>query len=449
MPTRRDDIEKWSMGYHLLKMYGSSLFHIYFPKEVVGLDKIDFNDILIFAPNHQNALIDALAVLYTKEWQPVFLARADIFKKPLLEKILTFLKIMPVYRIRDGFSNLQLNDAIFQKTLEILQNKNSLVILPEGNHDGHRRLRQLKKGIARIAFQAEEATGNTMNIKIVPVGLEYTHYYKFGSPMLIRFGEPICVSQYYNRYKENPAVANNELMEELASKMKEQMIHIGSEEHYQAYETIRTNFAPIMVAQKALRNSLNNQFLAAKALISELDNLAATNSAKFNEVIASANRYAQITERLGFNPNLSTSSLHKALGLLLRIPALASTLSVFIFGFANNILPLSAVAAVSSKIKDPQFVSSVRYGLGIFAFPIFHGLQAIAFWAITGNALWALCYLASLPISALLMHVWRKQAIYTWRNTKLLAFKLSKPKQYEQMIKERENIKQFTSNIKW
>ncbi|HQB76923.1 MAG TPA: 1-acyl-sn-glycerol-3-phosphate acyltransferase, partial [Tenuifilaceae bacterium] len=234
MPTRRDDIEKWSMGYHLLKMYGSSLFHIYFPKEVVGLDKIDFNDILIFAPNHQNALIDALAVLYTKNWQPVFLARADIFKKPLLDKFLTFLKIMPVYRIRDGYSNLQLNDAIFQKTLDILKNKNCLVILPEGNHDGHRRLRQLKKGIARIAFQAEEATGNTMNIKIVPVGLEYTHYYKFGSPMLIRFGEPICVSQYYNRYKENPAVANNELMEELASKMKEQMLHIGSEEHYQA-----------------------------------------------------------------------------------------------------------------------------------------------------------------------------------------------------------------------
>jgi len=87
--------------------------------------------------------------------------------------------------------------------------------------------------------------------------------------------------------------------------------------------------------------------------------------------------------------------------------------------------------------------------LGIFAFPILHGLQAIAFWAITGNALWALCYLASLPISALLMHVWRKQAIYAWRNAKLLAFKLSKPKQYEQMIKEWENIKQFTSNIKW
>ena len=35
-----------------------------------------------------------------------------------------------------------------------LKNKNGLVILPEGNHGDKRKLRTLKKGISRIAFEA-------------------------------------------------------------------------------------------------------------------------------------------------------------------------------------------------------------------------------------------------------------------------------------------------------
>ena len=88
----------------------------------------------------------------------VFLARADIFKKKFIAAILYFLKILPVYRIRDGFSSLKGNDEIFTKTIDVLKNKNGLVILPEGDHSGFRRLRQLKKGICRVAFQSDEAT---------------------------------------------------------------------------------------------------------------------------------------------------------------------------------------------------------------------------------------------------------------------------------------------------
>ena len=108
--------------------------------------------------------------------QPVFLARADIFKNKFIASLLYFLKILPVYRIRDGFSNLKANDEIFRKTIDVIRNKNGLVILPEGDHAGFRRLRQLKKGICRVAFQAEEAMDFNLNIKIIPVGLEYTNY---------------------------------------------------------------------------------------------------------------------------------------------------------------------------------------------------------------------------------------------------------------------------------
>jgi len=143
---------------------------------VVGHENINPDHHLIFAPNHQNALMDALAVLFTHKGQPVFLARADIFRRKSIASVLYFLKILPVYRIRDGFSTLKGNDEIFDKTVDVIRHKNGLVILPEGDHAGFRRLRQLKKGICRVAFHADEASGFSMKIKIIPVGLEFTNY---------------------------------------------------------------------------------------------------------------------------------------------------------------------------------------------------------------------------------------------------------------------------------
>ena len=171
----KENIEKYSAGYALLKSVAGFWHNNVFYRKVIvlGRENINPNDPVIFAPNHQNALMDAMAVLFTNKGQNVFLARADIFKKKTVAAILYFLKILPVYRIRDGFSSLKGNDEIFIKTIDVLKNKNGLVILHEGDHAGFRRLRQLKKGICRVAFQSDEATGFNLNIKIIPVGIEF------------------------------------------------------------------------------------------------------------------------------------------------------------------------------------------------------------------------------------------------------------------------------------
>ncbi len=121
--------------------------------EILNIQNIPEKGHLIFTPNHQNALMDALAVLCTVERRTVFLARSDIFKKPVVASILYFLKILPIYRIRDGYELLKKNKEIFQKTTDVISNeKCALVILPEGNHAGVRRLRPFKKGFCANRF---------------------------------------------------------------------------------------------------------------------------------------------------------------------------------------------------------------------------------------------------------------------------------------------------------
>ena len=79
----KNNIEKFSLGYALVKAVTGFWHNNFFYRKIIvlGLENINPGDHLIFAPNHQNALMDALAVLFTHKGQPVFLARADIFKK--------------------------------------------------------------------------------------------------------------------------------------------------------------------------------------------------------------------------------------------------------------------------------------------------------------------------------------------------------------------------------
>ncbi|MCB9028726.1 MAG: hypothetical protein H6545_06395 [Bacteroidales bacterium] len=162
------------------------------------------------------------------------------FRKKVVARILYFLKILPVYRIRDGFDAVRQNDETFRDTMRVMENRNGVVILPEGNHATYRKLRQLKKGICRIAFQTAEASGFSKEINIVPVGLEYSHYWRFRQVLTVVYGHPIHVSEYYESYRANPNRAIVELRDRLSDEMKKVMVHIEDEENYDAINELRS-----------------------------------------------------------------------------------------------------------------------------------------------------------------------------------------------------------------
>ena len=97
-----------STGYFLLRELVRIPYHLFYRKiNVIGKEHIPTDKPIIFAPNHQNALMDPLAMIFSTPKQIVFLARGDIFKGNLLIRILTFLKILPVYRQHDGKAALK------------------------------------------------------------------------------------------------------------------------------------------------------------------------------------------------------------------------------------------------------------------------------------------------------------------------------------------------------
>ena len=445
MGFKRETIERWSFLYAIAKPMVSFFFKTYFRVSVQNQHNIPKDEIVIFAPNHQNALMDALAVLSNIQGQPVFLGRADIFKNPLQRKILTFLKLLPIFRIRDGKSNLAQNDAIFAKTIDVLKQRKQLVILPEGNHAGFRRLRTLKKGIARIAFQAEEAENFQLNIQIVPVALDYQHYYKFHSRLYVSFGEPISVSRYYETYQENPPRGMNMLREDLTETLKKQIIHIESETYYHTIDILARLYAPercLKLREKAKHPCLFEQ---EKQIVQKLTKLEKIHPAELQQLADLHMRFKSLKEKLNFRNWQFRKDKFSFLPLLAQSLLLIISLPFAMYGWVHNILPFLIPVWSTRGVKDPQFISSFRVVIAIVTFHVWYLLLFLSFclffpFPITIK----LGYLASLPLSGFIAYY---HYIAIKKNRSKWRYVVKKQAKNKELINAREVYKELVTKM--
>jgi len=381
-------VEKWSFGYMLLKSWVGFWHNNFFYRKIVVLNKenIPKGAHIIFTLNHQNSLMDPLALHFALKWkQLVFLARSDIFKKKFIAKILLFLKILPIYRIRDGYSALKNNDAVFLKTIEVVKNKRALALLPEGSHEGIHRLRQLKKGFARIAFQTEEANDYSLDIKIVPVGLDYDNYNSYRSKLVLNFGEAISVSDYYEMYKESPVKTINRLKDDLWEKLHPLMIHIESEEFYDLNNELRIVYRKKMLQHMAKNNGSQCLLKADQELIKILGVCEREDKARLQVLKEKLPVFLKDLKASG----VSQATIEKDRICIMQtagmIVVLAITFPLFLYGLINNFLPYWLPKKIAYKIRDPQFISSIKFVLSRIFFPLFHIIQAVLLGIFSGS----------------------------------------------------------------
>jgi len=207
--------------------------HFYFSKiKVYGKNNIPKNKAILLVANHQNALVDPLLVATHTRLKPYFLTRASVFNKSFIAKLLDFIRMIPIYRVRDGIGNMEKNKETFEKSTEVLFKKGTIVIFGEGNHNIHRNMRPLKKGFARIAYQALEANPD-LDLVILPVGLNYGNHQRTGSKVSIFFGPTIDPKVFYPQF--DPLIkAVEEALEPLVS-------HIPEENYDQIQEELILN----------------------------------------------------------------------------------------------------------------------------------------------------------------------------------------------------------------
>jgi len=431
-------IEKKSLGYFLLNVWVRFWHNVFFYKKfiVLGSENIPIDKPLIFTPNHQNALMDALALLFSMNKILVFIARSDIFSKPAIARILYFLKLLPIYRVRDGYDSIKKNHDIILKTIDVITSGCGLVILPEGNHSDLRRLRPLKKGFARMAFQTEEANGFNLDIHIVPVGIDYNHYQNYKSSPILIFGEPIPVKDYIDSYKENPAIAINNIKDRLSEHIKVLIVDIESEDNYDLYNELRVIYRTQMALKlKIDPKDVRNRVFIDQQLIKSVSDHEKENPGSLNGFQDIILQFVKLRNQLGITNSIIEQKGMSFVKLLFNSVILLVTLPIFLYGFLNNIIPYWLPIKLSRLMKDPQFQSSFKFAISLLTFPIFYIIQCLSVLLIFSDWELVIIYFISLPITGSIAWWWSDIFINTRIGFTYRIMNFKKTKDFSQMLK--------------
>lgn len=387
--------ELYSLGYIMVAVGIRSFYKRY---QLVGMEKIPKNKPVLFASNHQNAFMDPVIVAVNLSQPTYYMVRADIFKKKLAAKAFAGMNMMPIYRQRDGGDTIKKNEAVFNQCYEILSKNRTIIIYPEGNHDRRKRLRPLKKGVFRIGFGAQDKYSKDLDVYVVPVGVNYSNNRNMRATLLINFGDPIRLNDYWDNYLSEPAPTLNKLMAELPEKMSDLIVDIQNLDFYDTIENAINLFdKEIYELEKTKNNTLLSQFKSKKSFITKLESYIESNPEQAAKLNMEMKEYAKLLQKNGLKSWLFRKEEHDTF-----LPVLLHVLSfpVHVYGVANNYLPYKIpVWFVENKIKDTQFHSSLKMGVSIFLFPVFWSIQTTIVASFTENYFWAF-YLISLPLSA-------------------------------------------------
>ena len=305
------------MWLYSVRLYLRVALWFYYKKiVVVKKEEIPKQEPVMFLGNHQNALLDALLIAMSTDRFCYFLTRAGVFQNKILSRVLKSLRMIPVYRIRDGWSNLSNNSAIFENCTELLHRNEALALFPEGNHNLRRTVRPLSKGFTRIIFETLDRYPD-IDLKLIPVGVNYQNATAFGDTAAIYFGEPLAVKSVVSEDK-------NKSVQDLKAKVRGELKNLTTHIPHDSYD--------------------------ASLKILEKHRMSYLDPAHVNEVIS--NEKINLKIQTYKNPSQLKPIFKSLLAVLLLVPYLSWRLFV------------------KPRVASPEFIGTFRFAIEISLVPL-------------------------------------------------------------------------------
>lgn len=361
----RKNIYDKDLGYTILKpIVDWNTKHSYRKIEVIGKENIPTDGAVIIAPNHCNTLMDALVILQAFKNESVFGARADIFNKPFIAKIMTFVRILPMVRQRDGLRNVLKNNETQEIIVDTLENKVRFCMYPEGRHRPAHSLQTLGKGTFRAALAANSKFGDKMPVYIVPTGIEYGDYFRYRSTCLITFGEAINVTEFVKGLNvENDVQMIEPLRKELASRMSKLITFIKDDE--QLYN--KWALTKMLAADKGLRygdfgRSLHKGMLANREIVAEIEKACENKPEEMENLLEKVAEFDKKRRKKGISiysfrkKNEALNAIGKAFAALVGLP-------YWIFSAIVSSPMWLTYNLLRSKTRDKAFHNTVGFGV--------------------------------------------------------------------------------------
>jgi 1-acyl-sn-glycerol-3-phosphate acyltransferase len=151
------------LGTKLYNIFGlSGLIAAGIDLKVTGAEKIDSSQSYVVISNHPSTL-DIFTHITALPVSIRFLTKTELFRIPILSRVLKILGLPRIDRKNAQMNLPKINESIQR----VIDNKNSIMIFPEGTRSNQKELLPFKKGAAHVAKQ--------FNLPIIPVVTHNSH----------------------------------------------------------------------------------------------------------------------------------------------------------------------------------------------------------------------------------------------------------------------------------
>jgi len=183
-------LAKW--GYKFLNLTLGTFIKLVFIKKVEHRERIPKKGRIIIASNHQS-FFDFLCFSAIAGRPVHYLAAERFFKSPLWKAIMDMTGQIKVDRTKSD------KGGIFSMAASVLEQDRAFGIFPEGTRSRTGKLQKTFTGVAKFAVWCRS--------QILPVGIinafevwpPNKKFPKFAKKIIIKIGEPIDISKYYDR----------------------------------------------------------------------------------------------------------------------------------------------------------------------------------------------------------------------------------------------------------
>jgi glycerol-3-phosphate O-acyltransferase/dihydroxyacetone phosphate acyltransferase len=253
------------MVYQIIRLWATFFLRLYFRKTVVyGLEHIPRKGPLIVASNHPSAFLEA-SILGTVLGRPLhYLVRGDMFH-PKFNWLFDWTNQIPIYRQKDGISNLRKNASSFELTYRKLADGEAVLIFPEAKTTLEKRMRPIQRGTAHLAFGTLPFIKDGDVLPILPVGVNFTEPRLPGTDVVVRFGAPFITTQATREDRE----AIDRFTSTLSEAMSPLIIQVNEESHDAYYDVLASVY--LRFDQARPDGSIHDDLVALAAATNQME----------------------------------------------------------------------------------------------------------------------------------------------------------------------------------
>jgi 1-acyl-sn-glycerol-3-phosphate acyltransferase len=380
--------------YEFLRKCIAAATHFYFRRTaVLHPERVPQEGPVFLLCNHPNALTDPIVAACFSERQVYFLTRGDLFQKPLLNWIFRSLKMLPIFRQKDGGNTVERNLPTFHETADILQHGGCAVIMPEATMSKRRSLRPFKTGAARIALDVQARFGAEQRLTIIPVNVTYRDPYNSGHDFVLTYGEPIYCHDLLELHHQDQESAFVTLTTRFEDKMREMALHLPADEHYPARAACYDLYVKTVLPEAKSEEALASNWVQEKHFCDTLNDDTLNESA---ENLAGALRDWFVRgEAMGIPKEAAFEAAPSAQKLWIRAAALLVTAPLAALSWLPNAPGIAVHRYFLSKVRDVEFHPSLTFFCATLVTPATYVVESflvsLLFGPVLGLGFLALC----------------------------------------------------------